>query len=64
MRGAEKNPGCRFAHPGYTAFAGDAQSQRCLARIDPENTEPKRIRLSAAIERYGEGLFLRYIAAD
>jgi predicted nuclease of predicted toxin-antitoxin system len=35
-----------------------------LMRIDPENAELKKIRLAAAIERYGEGLFGRYMVIE
>jgi predicted nuclease of predicted toxin-antitoxin system len=35
-----------------------------LMRIDPENAGLKMIRLKAAIERYGEGLFGRYMVID
>jgi predicted nuclease of predicted toxin-antitoxin system len=35
-----------------------------LLRIGPENTALKPIRLAAAIERYGEGLFGRYMVIE
>jgi hypothetical protein len=33
-------------------------------RIDPENVELKKIRLAAAIERYDEGFFGRYVVIE
>jgi predicted nuclease of predicted toxin-antitoxin system len=35
-----------------------------LMRIDADNSELKAIRLAAAIERYGEGLFGRYMVIE
>jgi predicted nuclease of predicted toxin-antitoxin system len=35
-----------------------------LMRIDPENVELKKIRLAAAIERYDEGIFGRYVVIE
>jgi hypothetical protein len=33
-------------------------------RVAPDNAELKKIRLTAAIERYGEGLFGRYMVIE
>jgi predicted nuclease of predicted toxin-antitoxin system len=35
-----------------------------LMRIDPEHAELKKMRLAAAIKRYGEGLFGRYMVIE
>jgi hypothetical protein len=33
-------------------------------RVGPENRAPKAMRLAAAIERYGQGLFGRYTVIE
>jgi predicted nuclease of predicted toxin-antitoxin system len=43
---------------------GQAVPGVVLMRIDPENLELKEKRLAAALERYGEGLFGRYMVVE
>ena len=58
-----------FAHRGQGFRRSCLRRERAvpgvvLLRIDSENTDLKAMRLAAAIERYGEGPFGRYMVIE